>query len=266
MPDTPQLGTNPDPEPLIAATADDIWMRPTSASGPRSQEPTAPSAGEPTRGGQAAATVGEPPRDDPPDPLGLEGGLDDIPPRPRRHRSKLTVALAVVVLVAAAFAAGAFANTHWGSSAAASSNTFGRGQVGNGQAGTGTAGAGGGFGRFGGGAIGKVVAVSGNTITVQTAQGTTVKVDASSAQVTRSQPITVSGVKPGDNILVQGSTGSEGTVSAATITVGNLPVGRVGGRPGTGQGGGGQGGGSGQGGGRSPATTALVRRGPRARR
>ena len=53
------------------------------------------------------------------DLFGLDDGIDDVAPRPRRRRSKLTTALAAVALVGAGVIAGVAADQHWGPDASA---------------------------------------------------------------------------------------------------------------------------------------------------
>jgi hypothetical protein len=74
----------------------------------------------------------------------------------------------------------------------------------------------------GGGAApvaGKVSSVDGRTLYVTTNQGTTLKVrTSSSAKVTRTAKSSVGAVHPGDTVLITGSTGASGTVTAAQVT------------------------------------------------
>jgi len=224
-----------EPEHTITAMAGDIWMTPVPSPAPG---------------------AGVPPRADSPDPLAIDGGPGERPRRPESRRSKVGMALAAALVIAAAFAAGVFADSHWGSSTANAATTGSgfRGRFGSaggaGAGGPGTAPAGGFGGRFGAGVVGRVVAVNGSTITVQTVDGATVQVEAASARVNRTEPTTVTGVTPGDNIVVAGAIGADGTVSAATVTVSDAPLG---GRFGPGVAG------AGQGAGRSPATTVVTR-------
>ena len=94
--------------------------------------------------------------------------------------------------------------------------------------GGGTGGAGGGAGR--GGTIGTVKSVDGNTITITTANGGTATVTiGSSTTVTKSETGSVSDITPGENIVVRGTTGTDGTTTAQSINVGNAPFGFGGG-------------------------------------
>jgi len=82
------------------------------------------------------------------DLFGLDDGIDDVAPRPRRRRSKLTTALAAIALVGAGAIGGIAIDQRWGPDANASSTPrfAGSGGVGS-RAG---AGAGGGQGATGG--------------------------------------------------------------------------------------------------------------------
>ncbi|HEY2439755.1 MAG TPA: hypothetical protein VGI07_05975 [Solirubrobacteraceae bacterium] len=137
-----------------------------------------------------------------------------------------------------------------GGAGAAARGGFGSAQSGAGRAGgfAGAAGAAGGAaagGAGGGASFGTVASVSGKTIYVTETSGNTVKVRLSSAtKVSKTQPVPRSAIRPGDTIIVQGVTGSGGTVSAASVTdSGTRPAGGArlgfGGGGGTGKSGGG---------------------------
>lgn len=71
----------------------------------------------------------------------------------------------------------------------------------------------------GGGSFGTVASVSGRTLYVTQASGNTVKVRLSSAtKVSKTQSVSRSSIHPGDTVVVQGVSGSGGTVSAASVT------------------------------------------------
>jgi hypothetical protein len=101
-------------------------------------------------------------------------------------------------------------------------------------AGAGRPSGGGGFpGVFGGGAgaggsatFGAVSSISGNSLFVTDASGNTVKVTVSSAtKVTKSVGVGKKAVRPGDLVVVSGIKGSNGTVSAATVSdTGSTPA------------------------------------------
>lgn len=86
----------------------------------------------------------------------------------------------------------------------------------------GAGGAGGGFtglGRAGAnGSVGTVSAVSGKTLYLSEFSGNTVKVTLSSATtITKSVGVGASSVRPGDIVVVQGLTGSNGTITASAV-------------------------------------------------
>jgi uncharacterized protein DUF5666 len=98
----------------------------------------------------------------------------------------------------------------------------GAGAGSSGAAGGRAAALGGGGGFLGGGgnaSFGTVSSVNGNTIYVQTATGNVVKVTLSSAtKLTKSQAVSKSALRPGDTVVVQGVTGSGGTISATSVS------------------------------------------------
>jgi hypothetical protein len=114
---------------------------------------------------------------------------------------------------------GAGGSTGTGGSAGASGST-GAG------AGTGGASGGGRFSGFGGGGgagggagatVGQVANISGSDLYVTNLEGNTVKVLASAAQITKQVNTSVKGVHPGDTVVVQGTTRSDGSVQASTV-------------------------------------------------
>jgi hypothetical protein len=137
---------------------------------------------------------------------------------------KLTIWLGVLAVVALAFAGGAWTHSalaDGSTSAATPARTAGTGTPG--QAGAGTPGQAG-QGRPGGGGpqrgtTGTVDRVDGTTVYVKTLQGTEVAVSTSdSTTVVVTQPGSLSDLKAGADIVVQGTTGSDGTVTAQSIT------------------------------------------------
>ena len=138
-------------------------------------------------------------------------------------------ALAALLLVAAGFWGGAVVEKDHGSSSAAAAqpqaSPLGSGRRATGATGasgaTGAGAASGGFSGFGGAtsaAAGTISVVDGNTLYVLTAAGALVKVTLGpSTTVTRnakSQPIDL---RPGDTVVVQGATGTNGTVTATSV-------------------------------------------------
>jgi hypothetical protein len=101
-----------------------------------------------------------------------------------------------------------------GGSAAASATAGARGFA------AGSGGAGGrGFAAAGGAGatVGQVEYVSGADLYVTNLEGNTVKVLTNGAQITKQVNSTVKGVHPGDTVIVQGATHSNGSVQAATV-------------------------------------------------
>jgi hypothetical protein len=86
-----------------------------------------------------------------------------------------------------------------------------------------------------GGTVGKVTALSGDTITLSTFNNKTVTVTVTAATVYKegTKTSSLSALKKGDVAQVAGSTSSDGTVTASTITFGTAPSGAPGlsGRP-----------------------------------
>jgi hypothetical protein len=183
---------------------------------------------------------------------------DQLPPRPRRRLvTRWSAATGVVILLALGFIGGVLVQRGKQPAAAAAATATATG------AGAG-AGAGPGPGRASPGAAGtadgggpapvagKVASVDGGTLYVTTNQGTTVKVRTNdAAKVTRTAKSRVGAVHPGDSVVITGSTGANGAVTAGQITATESGVtpggfggfgggGRFGGQqPGRGAGGGG---------------------------
>jgi hypothetical protein len=110
-------------------------------------------------------------------------------------------------------AAGARGGTGAGSRAGLASLFAGAGRTGGPGAGAG-AGAGAGNASFG-----TVASVHGETVYVTEASGNTVKVKLSSAtKVSKTQSVSRGAIHPGDTVVVQGVSGSGGTVTAASVT------------------------------------------------
>jgi hypothetical protein len=184
---------------------------------------------------------------------------DELRRRPRRRLlTPLPLSLLGVLLVACGFIAGVLvekgqgSSTSAGSAAAtglasrfaalrggsgtaagsgASSSSTGASGAGSAAAGAGGAGSGSAAGRgaggfagalAGGGATaGQVTFVSGSTLYVTTAEGNTVKVKTSpSSTVTKTVTASVSGIHPGETVVVTG-TNTNGAISAEAIRVGS---------------------------------------------
>ncbi len=161
---------------------------------------------------------------------------DDLPVRPVRKRlGPLSLILVGAVIAAGAFYGGVMEEKHQVSGTTVSSaaarrtttstttaagrtgTTTGAGAAG---AGAGAAGAGAaGAGAAGPGAtLGTVKLVDGNNVYVQDATGTITKV-ATTGQSTISitSTGTVASIKPGDTVVVTGTTGADGTVTASAV-------------------------------------------------
>ena len=148
---------------------------------------------------------------------------DEIPRRPQRRLvTPATLVLGAILVGALGFFGGVKAQKSSGSgSSGAGANPA--------AAALATNGAPRGAGRFpgagqgdGGGAaptFGTVASKNGNTLYVKDANGNTVKVKATSnSKVTRNASSSVSGVHPGDTVVVQGAKSSSGTITATQIT------------------------------------------------
>lgn len=137
---------------------------------------------------------------------------DQLPPRPRRKLlTPVPLALIGVLICAFGFIGGVLVQKGQqdSSSSGLPSNlpNFANAQGGNG----GAAG--------GGTTIGEVSSVKGKTLYVTDAQGNTVAVrTTSSSKVTRTAESGARKVKPGDNVVVQGSKRDDGSVRASSIT------------------------------------------------
>jgi hypothetical protein len=176
---------------------------------------------------------------------------------PRRYYTRATAVLAALVLLAAGFFAGAQVQKNYGTSTNASgrtaggSNLAGAGGAGNfggggfagrqggpnggtgtggatggttGGTGTGGTGTGSGAGTgaaAGGGNVttGTVKLVDGTTVYIQTSDGTVVTVKTNgSTSVQVAQSGALSDLTPGAQVTVEGSAGSDGTVTATKVT------------------------------------------------
>ncbi|MEU3642030.1 hypothetical protein AB0E59_01520 [Lentzea sp. NPDC034063] len=133
---------------------------------------------------------------------------------------KTTVILGVAVLAIVAFVGGVFVQKSFGASETpARTNAAGR-QFPGGNGGTppsGTNRQGG--GQFGRGTVGTIDHVEGTTVYVKTQNGQIVKVstsDATKVEVTSEGKL--ADLKAGQQVVVQGQAGSDGTVTGQTIT------------------------------------------------
>jgi hypothetical protein len=174
---------------------------------------------------------------------------DALPPRPRRRLlgkggNPVQVALLGVLLLACGFIGGVLVEKSQTSSstsgtggalAARFAALRGASATGSGSAASGsggaaaTGGAAGGaarggfagrFGAAGGATIGEVAYISGSTLYVTNTEGNTVKVTTSPASsITKTVKTDVHGIHPGETVVVRGSKGSSGAVSAESVSV-----------------------------------------------
>ncbi|HEY2675098.1 MAG TPA: hypothetical protein VGJ07_32620 [Rugosimonospora sp.] len=150
---------------------------------------------------------------------------------PRRWATRSTLVLCLLAVLVVAFVAGTQVQKRWGSSSATPAAAGpARGAQSGGGAGGGGFG-GGGFGGFGGGGggqaagaaanttTGTVKQVDGDTMYITTSSGQTITVKTSgSTTVQTNQAGSLNDISAGSTVSVQGQTGSDGTVSASTIT------------------------------------------------
>jgi hypothetical protein len=196
----------------------------------------------------------------------------ELPPRPRRRLlTPIPLALIGVLAVACGFIGGVLVEKGENSSSSAAGGG-GSGlasrfaalragatgaSAGRGAAGASAAGGFGGGSGAGGGAdatIGQVSYVSGDTLYVTNAEGNMVKVKTSAAStVTKTVKADVKGIHPGETVIVTGSAGTNGALSAESIRVSETGVGGGGLAGLFGGGRGGSGGGSSRSGGGEPA-------------
>lgn len=154
------------------------------------------------------------------------------PGRPRRRWfNRKSAALAAAITCAAGFYAGV--SVEKGQLASPATTTTAAAST----SGAGTAsGARAGFlgGARGGGnaSIGTVSSVNGKTIYLTDTAGNTVKVTLSSAtKVTKSESVSRASIRPGDTVVIQGAKGSDGTLTATSVTDSGAGAGRGGSSP-----------------------------------
>jgi hypothetical protein len=135
----------------------------------------------------------------------------------KRSMSKLTLGLLAAVVVVAAFFGGIA--THAAIADDKTPQAAGPGGGGRQFNFNGPGGGGGGQGQQGRGTVGTVEKIEGTDIYVKTPDGRTVKVSTSDATKVRvNKEGALSDLQQGQTVVVQGSAGSDGTVSAQTIT------------------------------------------------
>jgi hypothetical protein len=158
----------------------------------------------------------------------------EVAPPPRRRVHWTTAVLIVALIIVAAFAGGIFAQKHWGGSSSAGFTLPNGGSLPSGfpgaatggTASTGRSGSSTGFpagltqGGFGGGTRGTVSYIDGNILYISTGTGSVVKVRIPKGlTVDRTVTAKASSIRPGETVVVQGATGTNGTVKATGVTV-----------------------------------------------
>ncbi len=159
---------------------------------------------------------------------------EELPRRPRRRLlAPLPLALLAILLIACGFIGGAlvekgqqssssagglssrFAALRSATSATAAGSVASAGSSARGFA------AGGGFGGAGL-TTGEVAYIVGSTLYVTNSEGTTIRVNTSGGStVTKTVKSTVSAIHPGETVVVTGSTGKNGAISAESIKIGS---------------------------------------------
>lgn len=155
----------------------------------------------------------------------------DSAPAPRGIRlHALTAGLVGIALLAGGFWAGAVADHHHNGSSSTNSLGALASRFAAARAAGGLGGAGGATATSGGLTSGIVTEVQGDTLYVTDASGNLIKVQVgSSATVTRTSSTPLSGLQVGDNVVVVGSKGSNGTLSATSVRAASGGTGTAGG-------------------------------------
>ncbi len=168
----------------------------------------------------------------------FEGDLSEqlaAEPRPRRRPPSVTVLLGAGVLIVGGFVGGVQADRHWGvkktpdpaalisqlaARRAGQGGGGGFGGFGGGFGGAGTTGTGqggGGAGQTGGGTTGTVKLVDGDILYVQTADGIVRVKTTGSTKVSIARKSTLKALKAGSPVVVRGTAGQDGTVTATSV-------------------------------------------------
>jgi hypothetical protein len=148
--------------------------------------------------------------------------------------NQLTAALIVVIGILGGFYVGAkYGQGHApASSTAAAATATGTGRAG---AGAGGGNGGGGAGAFGNATVGQITAVNGDEITIHdTRTNKDVKVNVSSARISKTTDGSPSDLTQNTTVTVVGQAGSDGTVTATVVSIGNGAGALGGGRRGAG--------------------------------
>jgi hypothetical protein len=161
---------------------------------------------------------------------------EELPRRPRRRlfgvgANPIFLALLGVLLIACGFIGGVLIEKSETSSTSSTSGTAGlasrfaalrRGASGSGAGSASTGGSAGSSAGFTRPTAGTVAYLAGSTLYVTNSEGNTVKVTTSPAtSVTKTVKASVKGIHPGETVTVTGATGSNGAVSAESISVGS---------------------------------------------
>lgn len=177
--------------------------------------PTAPVPHVPPPGPPPGPPMGGPSYDD--------DLVEELRARGRTRPPTVTLVLASALLLAIGFVGGTWAQRTFGGASAASalgSAPAGARASGDPYAGGGFPGRGG-SGQGGGATIGTVKLVDGDTLYVRDGSGKLVKVKVTGSTTVRiTKSGKVSQLKPGQRVVAQGKKGSDGTVTATTISSG----------------------------------------------
>jgi hypothetical protein len=158
-----------------------------------------------------------------------DGFGESLPLRPKRpFLTKWSAGLMAIVLGAVGFFVGVRVEKGEIPSSSGTSGAFAGASSATGAGATGRTGAAGSFasrfaGGFGGASgnntTGSVASVSGKTIYVTESSGNTVKVKLTGkTTITKSESVSSAKVYPGDQVVIAGSKGSGGTITATTLT------------------------------------------------
>jgi len=182
-----------------------------------------------------SSSASDPVVDDQVEDADVDNTYDEVddefgPPSTGSRLPRITAILLAGLLIAGGFVGGAFVQRHYGTSSSASGTfpTLGAGGMpdfsgGGAPGGFGQSGQGGDSGSTGSNAgnsvIGTVVSTTDNTITVKDFGGRThvVHIDGST-QLQKNVTLSTSDLKKGTTVVVTGQAGSDGSVTANTIT------------------------------------------------
>jgi hypothetical protein len=214
-----------------------------------------PTTDEPIALGDALGRPEQQLADDPAEHDAWLEDAEELPPRPRRRvLAPLPLALLAALAIACGFIAGVLVEKGQSNGSASTAGAGGgfasrlaalRGgtasggagsssssgsSTGSGSAGAGARGLTGAAGAAGGSAtVGQVAYADKGTLYVTTSEGNTVKVTAApGASVTKTVKASIKAIHPGETVVVAGTSGANGAVSASSIRVGSI-AGAIGG-------------------------------------